>query len=326
MQKDAGVSLLFPPEEEPQIQTQVRLIVLHADKPDGQSRWNLDNLGQACSHLFSYQDKSGLCKLLKRLGISYQKGRAYIHSRDEAYQDKLAYIRNVITQAQTDRVVVLAQDEFTFYSEAKAAYDYAPQGHQPLACWSYDKQYHRISAAMNVCTGQVSALMDKKIGIQQFVTFMEGLQQDYPRAEVIFLIVDNCPLHFHPSVQAALVEQEHPFELHLSPSWAEVKPQAKYIGKDLPIQMIPLPTYASWLNPIEKLWKLLRKELLHLHPFSLDFKELIGKVRSWLTQFDQPCHRLLQFCGLLKSDGIYADALRKAQAANLKKHELIFQS
>lgn len=321
----AGVSLLFPPKAEQEIQSQVRLIVLHEDKPDGQSRWNLQNLGQACSHLFTYQDKSGLCKLLKRLGISYQKGRAYIHSPDEAYQDKLAYIRQKIARAQTNRVVVLAQDEFTFYDEARAAYDYAPQGHQPLAHWSYGKQHHRISAAMNMCSGQVSALMDKKVGIKQFVTFMEILQEDYPNAELIYLIVDNCPLHFHPSVQAALVDQEHPFELHLPPSWAEVPPKSEFIGKDLPIQMVPLPTYASWLNPIEKLWKLLRKELLDLHSFSHDFKELIRKVRSWLKQFDQPCDRLLKFCGLLKSDGIYADALRKAQAAKLKKHELFFQ-
>ena len=43
-------------------------------------------------------------------------------------------------------------------------------------------------------------------------------------------------------------------------------------GWQLPIQLVPLPTYASWCNPIEKLWRQLRQELLHLHRFADRFR------------------------------------------------------
>ncbi|MBK9335612.1 MAG: transposase [Lewinellaceae bacterium] len=35
---------------------------------------------------------------------------------------------------------------------------------------------------------------------------------------------------------------------------------------NLPVQLHFLPTYASWLNPIEKVWKMLKQDLVHNHP------------------------------------------------------------
>ncbi|MBL1378410.1 transposase [Zobellella iuensis] len=57
----------------------------------------------------------------------------------------------------------------------------------------------------------------------------------------------------------------------------------------MPIQIVPLPTYASWLNPIEKLWRKLRQELTHPHPwgrfleqFASDSVELLRYVGLWI--------------------------------------------
>jgi len=33
------------------------------------------------------------------------------------------------------------------------------------------------------------------------------------------------------------------------------------------ITLVYLPTYAPWLNPIEKLWRKAYQEVLHLHRF-----------------------------------------------------------
>jgi transposase len=33
------------------------------------------------------------------------------------------------------------------------------------------------------------------------------------------------------------------------------------------IVLVPLPTYAPWTNPVEKVWRKLCQEVLHLHEF-----------------------------------------------------------
>lgn len=294
----------------------MHLILLHA--PPQRSRWTLDRLLDRCQDWLPYQGTSGLWQALQRFGISYQRGRPYIHSPDEEYEAKVDFIAQVLRQWQADRRVILFEDEFTLHKEASVACAFRPKTSQPLAHLSEEPASRRIAGALNPFTGKVSAYQGQKIGYVELIHFFEQLCEEYPQAEVIFLILDNWPVHFHPSLQAALTNQQHDFKLHLPPSWDKLKPERKFIGMGLPIQMVPLPTYASWLNPIEKLWKLLKQRILHLHPFSSDFKELRHQVNLFLKHFDQVSEELLAYCGLLKPNGIFADDLRKAGAPFLK--------
>jgi hypothetical protein len=67
----------------------------------------------------------------------------------------------------------------------------------------------------------------------------------------------------------------------------------------LPIQLAPLPTYASWTNPIEKLWRKLRQEVLHLHRLADRLEELRAAVRRFLDRFAHSSLELLCYVGLL---------------------------
>jgi hypothetical protein len=66
----------------------------------------------------------------------------------------------------------------------------------------------------------------------------------------------------------------------------------------LPIQLLNLPTYASWLNPIEKLWGWLKQDVLHLHCQSDDWPHLKTRVAEFLDQFMAPSPDLLRYVGL----------------------------
>jgi hypothetical protein len=68
---------------------------------------------------------------------------------------------------------------------------------------------------------------------------------------------------------------------------------------NLPIQLLFLPTYASWLNPIEKLWRWLRQQVIHLHGFSDDWPALKARVADFLNQFRNGSTELLRYVGLL---------------------------
>jgi hypothetical protein len=90
----------------------------------------------------------------------------------------------------------------------------------------------------------------------------------------------------------------------LPPNWpVEASPKAKHLN--LPIQLLPLPTYASGTNPIEKLWRNLRQEVLHLHRFEDDWDATKQAVSSFLDQFAQDSFDLLRYVGLQDPTKIY---------------------
>ncbi|MGB9722998.1 MAG: transposase [Chloroflexia bacterium] len=58
-----------------------------------------------------------------------------------------------------------------------------------------------------------------------------------------------------------------------------------------------LPTYASWLNPIEKRWRWLKQEVLHLHRWAHDLDQLRRQVWAFLDQFAEGSEALLHYVG-----------------------------
>ena len=103
------------------------------------SRWSLSYIADVCKWL-RVNTLSGLSKLLKRLGISYKRGRSYIYSPDPSYQQKLDLIAQCLLKAwyAPEKYVLLYQDEFTIYRQPTVERDYEQMGNfQPLARRSY---------------------------------------------------------------------------------------------------------------------------------------------------------------------------------------------
>lgn len=269
-------------------------------------RWNLNSL-LSQSEFIQLRTLPGLHQVLKRLGISLQRARSWIRSPDPEYADKLAFIQQCIKQGHQAQTEVVFMDEFTYSIHASVQADYALHGQQPKAqrAIGYEKTW-RILAAMNCFSGQVSFYQRAQIKVPTLVSFLQQLVRTYPQAQTIYVILDNWPVHFHVDVIDALQRQHCPFEYHLPKLWQKAKPSGKYSNLNLPIQLVPLPTYASWLNPIEKLWKWLKKDLIHHHPFAQRFNQLKELVQEWLCKFEQPSPQLLAYSGLAKKNGIFA--------------------
>jgi DDE superfamily endonuclease len=61
---------------------------------------------------------------------------------------------------------------------------------------------------------------------------------------------------------------------------------------------VVLPTYASWCNPIEKLWRWLYEDVLDLHRHADDLPTLRALVAAFLQQFAHGSADLLRYVGL----------------------------
>jgi hypothetical protein len=272
------------------------------------SRWQLATMRAACEWL---QKRSLACvwRTLKRFGLRLKRGRDYVHSPDPHYLEKLADIVAAFDAAMNSkgRIVLIFLDECSFYRQPSLSRDWWPQGRsqQRLAkrslqterCW-------RIIGGLNASSGQTTALMASKIGINQIVKFWQALRAAYPEAETIYVVVDNWPLHYHPDVLAALQAQATGWELKTPASWPQqARPSAKRL--ELPLQLLPLPTYASWCNPIEKLWRKLRQELLHLHGYADDWAKLKEKVQEFLDGLRTGSDELLRYVGLTAKSKLF---------------------
>jgi transposase len=282
------------------------------------SRWSLSYIAEVCEWL-QLNTISGLGKLLKRLEISYKRGRSYIHSPDIYYQQKMDRIAICLLKAwyEPEKYVLLYQDEFSYYRQPTVARDYEAMGEfQPLARRSHrsDTAFRGIGA-LNAITGQVTYQQASRTSIPRLVKFYDALVPDYPKADTIFMVQDNWPVHHHPDLLIHLQPQHFEFPIHVPKNWPdEPSPKAirdaermaekrKAILGDkrarLPIKILQLPTYASWANPIEKLWRWVRQTVIHLHRLSDDWDMLKQRVCDFILSFRTGSNELLRYVGLL---------------------------
>ena len=282
------------------------LVYLHQSPENFQqkgSRWSLKSRLRCCEwlHLSSL---SGLCRLLERVGIRYKRARDYLHSPDRDYAAKVDYIQSCcqITCEKPEHFVLLYLDEFAFERQPTLSQAYEAQGQRcPLAHRSQRSNTQcRGLGALNALTGQVLYIQRTHITTAVLSAFYAQIAAAYPQAETILVVQDNWPVHVHPDVLARLQPQRSPFWPHVPDNWS-AQPSRRAVHDTLPIQLCFLPTYSPWLNPIEKLWRWLRQQVLHLHRLSDDWPYLKQRVLDFIAQFHLGSLPLLRYVGLLPS-------------------------
>lgn len=118
-----------------------------------------------------------------------------------------------------------------------------------------------LFAALNVADGKVIGECQSRHRHQEWLKFLQLIDQQTPPERELHLILDNYATHKHPKVKAWLVK--HPrFHLHFT------------------------PTSASWLNMVERFFrdlttKRLRRGVFHSVP------ELVTALEKYLETYNQ---------------------------------------
>ena len=303
-------NLLSPPQAPSEEEARADLNALVACNPAlhdaSLTRWTLKNLLIAVQKKgYQVNTQGSLHQLLSRLGLRKIQARYEYKSPDPFYQEKLDYIESIKIRVKESngREIILYLDECNYYR-------------QPLLapCWtrSEEKQEKakrskrsdtrtRILGAINAQNGGILTFQAPKISVSDHASFYKKVRDTYPQAEKIWVIQDNNPVHFHPNLLVALEKQESRFPMTLAPNWPE-KPKEWAIKRfhhwNLPIQIVQIPTYAPWCNPIEKVWKYFRQHFLHMHGFSDDLELLRAKTQQFFDRLLQGSAELLRYVGL----------------------------
>lgn len=272
------------------------------------SRWRLVDLLACCPWLRLTTPRS-LGRLLARLGIRYKRGRAHIHSPDPDYGAKLAVLAALQLRARVvpEHHQVLFLDEVTLYRQPTLACAWAPRG--PGQAYAERSPASdtatRLLGALDATSGTLRPHRAAHITVAGLVAFFRQLVAAAPDGTRLWIALDNWPVHWHPDLLVALEPQLSPFPRHVPGNWP-TEPSAsarrKWGQLTLPIQLVPLPTDASWCNPIEQVWRKLRQELGRLHPWAADLDGLRAALDAWCARYTDPSPDLLRYVGLKPSD------------------------
>jgi transposase len=270
---------LFPPEDPERAALLEQIHQSPALFGAQQSRWTLALLRAGAPLLVGLGSLSGIWRRLQRWRIRRKRGRAHVTSPDPAYREKLAAVEQAANAArqQPGTTVLLYSDEVTVYRQPPVGAAYAAQGsggeHQARANRSHASNTKlRVVGVLDAVLGRVLFTTGSKIGVRALCRFFKRVRQAYGEAVRLVWVWDNWPVHFHPEVGAAAAAYR--------------------------IELLSLPTYAPWTNPIEKLWRQLHEELLSMHPYSDQWDALKQRVKAFLQSYDRSAPDLLFSVGL----------------------------
>lgn len=261
-----------------------------APTPNGPppSRWTLRTIRATFKTLENYT-LSGVWRWLrKRVGVKLRSGHVQHFSPDPQYKTKVAKLKrclkNVARNAKETVLLFLDEMGYSIWPEPAQTWTVpAPADPPEAGRQGANNGLWRVIGALNAWTGKVTYLDNYIVGRAKLREMYGRIAQTYPRAKKIFVVQDNWSIHKHPDVLTAL--EEYP---RIEPIW--------------------LPTYAPWLNPIEKLWRWLKETILKMHCLADNWPALHQRVNDFLDQFAHSSRKLLRYVGLL-GDGQLSKAL-----------------
>jgi transposase len=215
-----------------------------------------------------------VCTLLDQLGFSFQKARfASDHLDEEARRQwKEETWPALLRLAQEKHALLLFGDEASFAQWGSLAYTWALKGQQPIVKTSGKRKAYKVFGLIDYFTGRFfyKAQAGRFNGESYAAFLSEVLAQT---KQQLLLIQDGAKYHTSRAMQEF-------FAAH-----------ADRLTK------CQLPSYSPDFNPIEFLWKKLRKRATHLKYFAA-FANLMQKVDDALLHFANTPSEIVSLMGL----------------------------
>ena len=204
-----------------------------------------------------------IATLLKNMGFSYQKARFVSDHLSEAKRLEWRRTRwpKILRQAKQQKALLLFGDEASFAQWGSLSYTWAPTGHQPAVPTSGKRKAYKVFGLIDYFSGRFFYKAHAgRFNSQSYAAFLLDVLSQTTQPVVV--IQDGARYHTSKAMQAF-------FETH---------------ADRLTIEQ--LPAYSPDFNPIEHLWKKVKKEATHLKHFP-EFTDLQQEVDRALLHFAQ---------------------------------------
>lgn len=187
-----------------------------------------------------------LCELLKKIGLSYLKAAFVSDHLDEEKRKQWREVTwpAILKQAKEKKAVIIFCDEVSFAQWGSLSRTWAPRGKQPKIKTTGKRKGMKVFGAIGFFDGDFHYLeTPEKFNSQTYVKFLESVVSQY-----------QCPV--------ILIEDGAKY--HNGPEARDFKERMKAEGK---LFVHPLPSYSPDYNPIEKLWRNIKRDATHCKYF-----------------------------------------------------------
>jgi transposase len=204
-----------------------------------------------------------ICTLMHNLGFSYQKARFVSDHLNEAKRLQWRHTRwpQILRQARQKKALLLFGDEASFAQWGSLSYTWAPKGQQPEVPTSGKRKAYKVFGLIDYFSGRFFYKAHTgRFNSDSYAAFLLDVLSQTRRHVVV--IQDGARYHTSQVM-------ERFFDTH---------------AERLTIEQ--LPAYSPDFNPIEHLWKKVKKEATHLKYFP-EFTQLQEEVDRALLHFAQ---------------------------------------
>lgn len=206
-------------------------------------------------------DLSGMHKLLKRLGFSYKKNRLVPSQADPELQRLFVQWLAGLHQYMKPEDRLYFGDAVHFKHNAEAGYAWSEVGEPHHIPANTGRQRYNVLGAYCLQThDHLFLLTADNINQDKLIEFLGLLRAKHPGSGQIYLIIDNARYHHAHTVQAHARQQR--------------------------IRLEYLPPYSPNLNPIERLWKFVRK-MFFKDRYRDTFAKFCAQLAVFFAHLDQ---------------------------------------
>ncbi len=208
-----------------------RIVALAGARPDSLgvpfTRWSLRKLSRYLHGQRIRISPAHLGRILARNGVSLQRSRSWKQSPDPHYAQKAARILTLYREQPGNGVVISFDEKGPESLRPHHGRGWARRGRPERHRATYNRRQgvRYLVGALDVHADYLRAWLRPRRDGTSTLAFMRQIRLAYPRRKRIYWIQDNLSCHWTPAIR----------------EWAEANN----------VELVPTPTYASFLNRIE---------------------------------------------------------------------------
>jgi transposase len=186
-----------------------------------------------------YEGRSGLIALLHRLEVEYHKPNVIPRKLDEEKQKAFIASYENLRNSLADNEAVLFVDAVHPTHAARPVGCWAPRQERLAIEQTSGRQRINIHGAIDLETGQTRMIEVETVDAASTIKLLEAIEALYPMLALIHVFLDNASYHHAKLVREWLAQPGRRIMLHF------------------------IPPYCPHLNPIERLWGVMHRNVTH---------------------------------------------------------------
>jgi len=227
-------------------------------RPPADTHWSVRSMAEHTG-----VSKSTVQRWFTLFGVQPHRQKRFKLSNDPFFIEKVRDIVGLYLNPP-DHAMVLCVDEKTQVQALNRTQPMLPMGLGYVEGVTHDYVRHgttTLFAALDIANGEVITQCKARHRHQEFLAFLRHIDASVPKNLDVHLVIDNYATHKHAKVKAWLAKRPR-YHIHYT------------------------PTYASWLNQVERWFGIITQRAIRRGSFS-SVKQLTTKIQQFVENYNQ---------------------------------------